>query len=145
MPKQVLFLCVENSARSLMAEAIFNAANPVGWVAVSAGTRPSMWANPRTATMLGELGLELPAHRPQAATPSMIEGAALRISMGCLDDPSCPARLKSLPIRDWKIPNPVDLDDAGFRKVRDLVAVQVNSLLTELGLADVAPTAPPGR
>ena len=41
-PRIVLFVCVENAARSLMAESVFNADPAPGWRATSAGTRP--WA-----------------------------------------------------------------------------------------------------
>ena len=59
--RRVLFVCVENAARSLMAEAIFNAHAPEGWVAESAGTRPTACPNPRTGGCLTEIGLSLPA------------------------------------------------------------------------------------
>ncbi|HEY6238551.1 MAG TPA: arsenate reductase ArsC, partial [Thermoplasmata archaeon] len=36
-----LFVCVENAGRSLMAEALFNAHAPPGWVGRSAGTAPA--------------------------------------------------------------------------------------------------------
>jgi len=41
MARKVLFICVQNSFRSQVAEAFFNANPPVGWVAVSAGPKPA--------------------------------------------------------------------------------------------------------
>ena len=64
--RTVLFVCVENAARSLMAEAMFNANPPAGWRATSAGTQPAAAPNPRTGPMLREVGLELPPHPPAA-------------------------------------------------------------------------------
>ena len=129
MPNRlVLFICVENAGRSLMAEAMFNARPPEGWRASSAGTRPAAAPNPRTISMLREVGLEVPAHPPRALTPPLMDEATLRVTMGCLDDASCPARLKQLPTRDWALPNPSKLDDEGFRRVRD----QLSRLVTEL-------------
>lgn len=135
-PKVVLFICVGNSGRSLMAEAIFNANPPDGWVAISAGTSPAAAANPRTGPMLREIGLELPPHPPQLLTPEMMDQARVRVTMGCLDDASCPARLKTLELRDWALPDPAHLDDEGFRQVRDRIAGSVKGLRTELILSD---------
>lgn len=134
--KVVLFICVENACRSLMAEAMFNADPPEGWTATSAGTRPAPEPNARTGPMLAELGLALPGHPPRALTSELMERAAVRVTMGCLDDASCPARLKVLQLRDWALPDPSRLDDDGFRRVRDRLASLVRGLRTELLVRD---------
>ncbi|MGP8072585.1 MAG: low molecular weight phosphatase family protein [Thermoplasmata archaeon] len=134
--KSVLFICVENAGRSLMAEAIFNANPPPGWHALSAGTRPAPAANPRTGTMLAELGLTPPDHPPQLLSNEIMDQARVRVTMGCLDDTSCPAHLKNLELRDWRLDDPTKLDDAGFRRVRDQLVGLVRGLRTELVLSD---------
>jgi arsenate reductase (thioredoxin) len=139
--KIVLFICVGNSGRSLMAEAMFNANPPPGWAAISAGTSPAASANPRTAPMLREIGLDLPPHPPQLLTPEMMDSARVRVTMGCLDDAACPARLKALELRDWALPDPVQLDDQGFRRVRDRLVELVRGLRTETVLSDRHRTA----
>lgn len=128
----VLFVCVENAGRSIMAEALFNADPPPGWRALSAGTRPAPAVNPRTAPFLREIGLALPDHPPRALTPEMMDAAGLCVTMGCLDDASCPARLRQRELRDWALPDPARLDDAGFRRVRDAIAERVRALRAEL-------------
>ncbi|MCI4339539.1 MAG: low molecular weight phosphatase family protein [Thermoplasmata archaeon] len=132
----VVFICVENACRSLMAEAMFNANRPAGWVAISAGTSPAVSPNPRTGPMLQELGLSLPSHPPQELTPELMDTARVRVTMGCLDDTNCPARLKTLELRDWQLEDPARLDDIGFRRVRDRLAGLVRGLRTELVLQD---------
>jgi arsenate reductase (thioredoxin) len=144
-PREVLFICIGNSGRSLMAESIFNANAPEGWVAVSAGTKPAAAPNPRTGPMLRELDLELPPHSPQLLTPEMMDRARVRVTMGCLDDASCPARLKTLELRDWALPDPSALDDRGFREVRDRIVGLVRGLRTELVLSDRRAAPLPGR
>jgi len=134
--KLVLFICVENSCRSLMAEAMFNANPPPGWRSVSAGTTPAAQANPRTKPMLAELNLSMPDHPPQSLSEEWMDGAGVRVTMGCLDDTNCPARLKTLELRDWNLPDPAQLDDPGFRAVRDRLVGLVRGLRTELVLAD---------
>jgi arsenate reductase (thioredoxin) len=146
-PRSVLFLCVENSCRSLMAESMFNADPPLGWRATSAGTRPAETPNPRTGDMLREIGLTLPGHRPQLLTTDLLEGAGVRVTMGCLDDASCPAQLKSLQLRDWALPDPAKLDDEGFRQVRDRLQKLVQELRIELSRPTPSELDPvePGR
>ncbi len=134
--KTVLFACVENACRSLMAEAMFNRNPASGWRAISAGTQPSAVANPRTEIMLREIGLELPPHRPQLLTEEMMAASKVVVTMGCLDRASCPANLKVLELRDWALPDPGKLDDAGFRQVRRDLGAHVEELRRELALAD---------
>ncbi len=119
-----------------MAEAMFNARPPPGWVARSAGTAPVAGPNPRTGPMLAELGLRLPDHAPQLLTDTMLSDATAVVTMGCLDSASCPARLKSVEVRDWGLPDPAQLDDVGFRRVRDELRAYVEGLRRELALAD---------
>jgi protein-tyrosine-phosphatase len=142
MPERtVLFVCVENACRSLMAEAMFNRDAPAGWQAVSAGTSPAKVPHPRTGPMLREIGLDLPDHPPRLLTPQMIEGSQIRVTMGCLDDVACPARLKELEYRDWGLPNPARLDDRGFREVRDRLRHLVEGLAREIRLNERMRTA----
>ncbi len=144
----VLFVCVENACRSLMAEAMFNARPPEGWRATSAGTEPALRANSRTEAMLREIGLGLPDHPPQILTVEMMTQASVRITMGCLNRTSCPARLKTLELTDWNLLDPAKLDDDGFRRVRDELAERVRKLRVELILQErrrqgIPPRSPP--
>ena len=132
--KTVLFICVENACRSLMAEAMFTRNPAAGWRAISAGTQPAKAANPRTEGMLREIGLELPPHPPQLLTNEMMTASKVVVTMGCLDSASCPARLKVLKVRDWALPDPALLDDAGFRRVRQDLQSRVEGLRRELAL-----------
>jgi len=86
--------------------------------------------------MLREIGLDLPPHPQQLVTAEMLDNARFRVTMGCLDDAACPARLKTLDLRDWALPDPIQLDDAGFRAVRDRVVGLVKGLRTEIVLSD---------
>jgi protein-tyrosine-phosphatase len=134
--RTVLFVCIENAGRSLMAEAMFNADPPPGWRAISAGTEPANAPNPRTGPMLREVGLELPPHPPRLLTKEMMDEARAVITMGCLDSESCPARLKTIEVTDWSLPDPTKLDDAGFRRVRDDIRSRVAGLRLNLITTD---------
>jgi protein-tyrosine-phosphatase len=85
--------------------------------------------------MLAEVGIAAPAHPPQLLTAETMDSARMRVTMGCLDDRSCPAHLKGLELRDWALPDPARLDDEGFRRVRDEILACVNALRSELTAA----------
>jgi arsenate reductase (thioredoxin) len=143
--RSVLFVCVENAGRSLMAEAMFNREPPSGWLATSAGTAPARGPDPRTEGMLREVGLEMPRHPPQRLTHEMIASARVVVTMGCLDRASCPARLREIEVRDWALADPARLDDAGFRRVRAQLQARVEGLRRELALGEDRLAAPRGR
>lgn len=147
MPKDrtVLFVCIANAGRSLMAEAIFNSDPPPGWRALSGGTEPASRPNPRTARLLKEIGLAVPPHPPQLATMEMIRDASERITMGCLDSASCPANLSALKMDDWALPDPERLDDDGARRVREEIRARVRALRTQLVLRDRVAAARSGN
>lgn len=55
----VLFICSGNSARSIFAEALLNAASPTRFHAFSAGTRPGTRLNPFAVEVLARAGLDI--------------------------------------------------------------------------------------
>lgn len=55
----VLFVSVENTFRSVLSEAIFNADAPKGWHAESAGVQPAETINPIAIELLSEVGIGL--------------------------------------------------------------------------------------
>lgn len=61
--KRILFVCVENSNRSQMAEAFARMHAPAEVEAHSAGSRPSGRINPRAVEFMSERGYDLTAHR----------------------------------------------------------------------------------
>lgn len=126
--KRVLFVCVENANRSQMAEAFARMQGGDGVEAQSAGSRPSGCINPRAVRFMAELGYDLSAHGSKALDD--IHGAFdAVVTMGCGDAcPWVPATLRE----DWALPDPRDMDDAGYRAVRDDIAARVRALLARL-------------
>jgi len=86
--------------------------------------------------MLREIGLALPDHPPQPLTRELDEAAGRRVTMGCLDDASCPVHLKEHESTDWALPDPALLGDEEFRKVRDNLRDRVQRLRLELVLVE---------
>lgn len=129
-PKRVLFVCIENSNRSQMAEAFARMHGGGKVEAYSSGSRPSGKVNPRAIEFMKEKGYDLSTHgsKPLTELPQVEYDAA--ITMGCGDE--CPM-VKAKFRDDWGIPDPKELPPEGFREVRDLIEQKVKELLTRLG------------
>jgi arsenate reductase len=122
----LLFVCVENSCRSQMAEGFAHALGRDRVVSHSAGSRPSGQVNSRAIEFMAEKGIDLRSQRSKG----LDDLPALRwdyvVTMGCGDAcPHLPARHRL----DWDLPDPKQLDDAGFRAVRDRIEGLVRDLI----------------
>ncbi len=131
---KVLFVCVGNSGRSQMAEAIFNHVAPKNMQAMSAGTRPAARVSRKTVEVMREIGLDISTAKPKKLTPEMVEEADKIITMGCLNESSCPAFLlkDKTKLDDWKIEDPKDLSLEKVREIREQIADKVMDLISEL-------------
>ena len=69
--RTVLFVCVENTFRSVLSEALFNATAPRGWRAESAGVQAAPSINPVVPELLREIGIELGPKTPRTVTPEI--------------------------------------------------------------------------
>jgi arsenate reductase (thioredoxin) len=128
---RVVFVCVENSNRSQMAEAF---ARMLGGIeAYSAGSRPSGKVNPKAIAAMKELGYDLAAHQSKSLDdlPDIKFDAA--VTMGCGD--ACPM-LRARRHIDWQIPDPKEMPSEEFALVRDLIGRKVRELLAGLEADD---------
>ena len=123
---RVLFVCVENSNRSQMAEA-FARMHGAGRVeAFSAGSRPSGVINPRAITAMAERGYDLTSHRSQGLDEIPDGSYAAVVTMGCGDAcPWVPAERRE----DWALADPRDMDRDAFNGVRDEIERRVLELI----------------
>ena len=126
--KRVLFVCVENSNRSQMAEAFARIHGGDGVEALSAGSRPSGKINPKAVKAMAELGYDLGTHASKSLDDIDGEFDAV-VTMGCGDScPWVPAKRRE----DWALPDPRDMDEAQYRGVRDEISARVKQLLASL-------------
>jgi arsenate reductase (thioredoxin) len=132
MPKRVIFVCVENSNRSQMAEAFARMYGGDRVEALSAGSRPSGKVNPKAVAAMAELGYDLTAHASKGLGDYNGQEFDAAVTMGCGD--ACPL-VKAKQRIDWQIPDPREMGPDEFRKVRDLIAAKVRELLAELGMS----------
>ena len=119
---KAVFVCVENSNRSQMAEAF---ARMAGIDAYSAGSRPSGNVNPKAIEAMKELGYDLTAHHSKSLDDLPKETFDVAVTMGCGD--ACPM-LKAARREDWQIPDPKEMPPEQFREVRDLIGRKVKEL-----------------
>jgi protein-tyrosine-phosphatase len=127
--KRVLFVCVENSNRSQMAEAFARIHSGGRVEAASAGSRPSGRVNPKAVAAMQELGYDLTTHSSKGLEAFNGRAIDVAVTMGCGDE--CPLVLARRRV-DWKIPDPRDMTPEEFREVRDLIGRKVQDLLAEL-------------
>lgn len=128
--RRVLFVCVGNSGRSQMAEALFNHLAPPGLRAESAGTNPASAVAPSVILVLSEVGIDWHRARPKRLTARLRAGAERVISMGCDVRQSCPANL--MPTEDWELPDPRGAPLEDMRALRDDIQRRVQELIQEM-------------
>ena len=126
MIKNILFVCVENSNRSQMAQAfaLIHGTNKVR--AYSAGSRPSGKINPKAIAAMKEVGYDLRNHVSKSLEEIPEIEFEYAITMGCGDE--CPY-VRAKHRADWDIPDPREMNEEDFRNVRNLIEQKVKGLL----------------
>lgn len=127
--KSVLFVCVENSNRSQMAEAFARMHGGDRIEAASAGSRPSGKVNPRAIEYMRELGYDLTTHASKSLDDFNGKDITVAVTMGCGD--SCPL-VRAERREEWNIPDPKEMGPVEYRVVRDHIEQKVKDLLASL-------------
>jgi arsenate reductase (thioredoxin) len=131
MTDKVLFVCVENAGRSIMAEAFFKKYSPKNFQAISAGTKPASKINPIVVQAMKEVGIDIGLKKPQNLSKKMMIEPKKIVNMGCMDKESCPA-LFSKNVIDWQISNPKGQSIDEIRKIRDQIDSKVKEFVSSL-------------
>lgn len=131
--KNVLFICVQNSARSQIAEAFFRKYSSERIVCVSAGAVPADKVNPDAVAVMREVGIDISTNKPKILSNEMIDRASIIINMGCMDSDSCPAALlkTNKTMQDWGIEDPKGKSISKMRKIRDQIERKVLDLIRQ--------------
>jgi protein-tyrosine-phosphatase len=131
---RVLFACVGNSGRSIMAEAFAKRYGGDDVLAESGGSRPLGHVLPLVVEAMREKGIDVSRHPSKGFdAPWIAENVDLVVTMGCGED-ACPAFVGKK-MRDWELDDPKGMDLAALRRVRDDVERRVLALLREHGIA----------
>ncbi len=127
--KKVVFVCVENSCRSQIAEA-FGKIHGKGIIDVfSSGSRPSGVVNPRAIASMAEVGYDLSKHTSIGLDELPKINWDYAITMGCGDE--CPM-LKASNREDWGLPDPKHMEPNEFAKIRDIIEKEVMDLIENI-------------
>ena len=126
--KRLLFVCVENSCRSQMAEAFARLQGDDVEV-YSAGSRPSGQVNLNAIKFMREAGYDLTQHESKSLLEIPDIDYDFVATMGCGDE--CPY-VKAKRRVEWDIPDPKNVAPDKFREIRDLIETKVRQVLREL-------------
>lgn len=124
--KRVLFVCVENSCRSQIAEAFARIHGGDEVEAYSSGSRPSGVVNPKAIETMSEIGYDLSTHTSKSLDEIPDVTFDFVATMGCGDE--CPF-IRANVREDWQIPDPKHMPPDEFREVRDEIERKVKAML----------------
>jgi protein-tyrosine-phosphatase len=125
----VLFVCVGNSGRSVMAERLFREAAGGRHESRSAGADPHRpRAEPAVVEALLEVGIDASEHAPHRLDDADLAWADVVIA-AC--DGVCPV-VKGKRYENWGIADPYGLPLEQVRPIRDEIAHRVNGLIASL-------------
>ena len=125
---RVLFVCVGNQGRSVMAERLFRRAAAGRHEARSVGSSPGVAVHPEVLEALDEIGLDARDHVPRRLADADVQWSDVVVAT-C--DDACPV----VPGRryvSWQLPDPKDEPLERVREIRDDIAERIDELVTDL-------------
>ena len=131
----VLFVCVANSGRSVMAERLFREIAGGRHQARSAGSEPGSAPHPQVVEALREVGIDASDHVPRRLDAEALDWADLAVST-CSEE-VCPVTPGVRRI-SWELPDPKQLPLEQVRPIRDEINQRVQELVAELDRAETA-------
>jgi arsenate reductase len=144
MKERVLFVCIHNSARSVMAEAFLNHFCPDFFQAESAGLEPGK-LNPLAVEVMREVGIDIGHKKTRSAFDVFMSGRLFSTVITvcdqasaerCPDFPGVSQRLR------WNFPDPSTFQGTPqerleqTRQVRDLIAAKIQAWCAEVCRGD---------
>jgi arsenate reductase len=125
----VLFVCVANSGRSVLAERLFREAAHGRHEARSAGSEPGEAPHPQVVEALREIGIDASGHVPRKLDQEALDWADVAVS-ACSEE-VCPVTPGVRRI-SWVFEDPKNLPLERVREIRDDIGKSVEQLLREL-------------
>jgi len=124
----VLFVCVGNSGRSLIAERLLRREAEGRHHARSAGSAPGQTAHPQVLEALEEVDIDASDHVPHELDDEIVEWADVVVAT-C--DDACPV-IPGKRYIAWDLPDPKTMTPEQVRVLRDEIAERVRDLTGEL-------------
>jgi arsenate reductase len=119
----VLFVCVGNQGRSVMAERLFRRVAP-GHETRSAGSAPGTATHPEVLAALAEVGIDASDHVPHKLNEDDVAWADVVVAT-C--DDACPV-VAGKRYENWALPDPAGKPLDRVREIRDEIARRVEEL-----------------
>ncbi len=126
---QVVFACVRNGGRSVIARLLTEHYARGRVIALSAGTRPGERIHPEVVEVLQSWGLDTSAEVPTLLTPETIAASDVAITLGCGEE--CPF-VPGVRYVDWPVDDPRGQDAATVRRIAAEIDARVRVLVVEL-------------
>jgi arsenate reductase (thioredoxin) len=130
---RVLFVCVGNQGRSVMAERLFRRAAGGRHRVRSAGSSPGTAVHPQVLEALAELTVDASDHVPHKLDNEDVAWADVVVAT-C--DDACPV-IPGKRYVSWRIPDPMNLPLEQVRAIRDQIKQRVEELLQQLDQAAI--------
>jgi arsenate reductase len=124
----VLFVCIGNQGRSVMAERLFRQAGGDQHEARSAGSAPGTEVHPGVVESLAEVGIDARDHVPRKLDDELVDWADVVVAT-C--DDACPV-IPGKRYVNWQLPDPVGMPPEAVRPIRDDIRRRAQALLSEL-------------
>lgn len=129
MNPQVVFACVRNGGRSVIARVLTEHYAGGRVTARSAGTQPGEQIHREVADVLEKLGLDMSREHPSKLTRETIAASDLAITLGCGEE--CPY-VPGVRYVDWPVEDPGGQDEPTVRRIVADLDTRVRALLVEL-------------
>jgi protein-tyrosine-phosphatase len=126
---QVVFACVRNGGRSVIARVLTEHYAQGAVSALSAGTQPGEHIHPEVANVLEQLGLDTSKEQPKLLTRDTVAASDVAITLGCGEE--CPY-VPGVKYVDWPVADPGGQDEATVRAIVADLDARVRNLLVEL-------------
>jgi protein-tyrosine-phosphatase len=126
--KKIAFVCIHNSCRSQMAEAIAKHFGKDEYEIHSAGTEDYPEIKPLAIKVIEEKGISIKQQYPKL-TKDIPQRLDILITMGC--GAECPY-IPTTHREDWGLQDPSGKPIEEFRKTRDLIEVKVKELFKRI-------------
>lgn len=133
-PPQILFVCVSNRGKSVMAQGLSEKIAGAAITASSAGTDAALGknVNDMSAQVLAEVGVDIGGHAPRQLTDDLMRGADLTVVLGTSANVTAP---DGVIVEVWETDEPSLRGIDGIermRLIRDDIAARVADLTTRL-------------
>ena len=132
MPQRVLFVCIGNSCRSQMAEALARHHASDVIEPSSAGISPLGTIADPTRRVLVERGVSTPGQRSKGTTEADVAAAQLIVNLTGIHGRALFREDVRAPIEDWEVTDPYGDDLGVYRRVCDEIEARILELAARL-------------